>query len=205
MLTHKDHQSWESSWWSNCVNTYNEEQKQFVYAEKMGLLFENSPSPGPVIDVKGKSILDIGGGPVSLLLKTKNLGYGVVVDPCDYPNWTIERYKEAKIDFIKAPAEDLPSVIAKLPQRQFDCIWIYNCLQHTIDPQKIAKNARRFSKEIRIFEWIDTGTAIGHPHELKEVKLNKWFGGEGKVETIYDRGCNGTYWAGIFKGDLYEE
>lgn len=196
------HQEWEEDWWGDCASTYHEETKQFVYARLMGLQFEWG-GPGPRIDLKGKSVLDIGGGPVSMLLKTKNKGDCLVVDPCDYPDWVKERYDYCDIRYSKQPAENI--LTEGFGSKVFDCCWIYNVLQHTIDPEKIIQNARKVSKIIRIFEWIDTGTSIGHPHELKEDKLNKWLGGMGQTKELNESGCVGRCFYGIFRGDHYEK
>lgn len=165
----------------------------------MGLQFEWE-GPGPRIDLKGKSVLDIGGGPVSMLLKTKNKGTCYVIDPCDYPDWVKRRYLELDIQYDRRGGEDIPYD----SNNHFDEIWIYNCLQHTVDPKKIIKNAKRVGKIIRIFEWIDEPASIGHPHTLTEKNLNKWLGGEGKVTMLNESGCVGKAYSGIFKGDHYE-
>jgi len=67
-------QKWEQEWHKNCVNSLNEEQKQIIYARKMGLVLSPTPKTPFNFDLKGKSILDIGGGPYSLLLKCVNFG-----------------------------------------------------------------------------------------------------------------------------------
>lgn len=195
------HQEWERSWWGDCGSTYHEETKQFVYARLMGLQFEWE-GPGPRIDLKGKSVLDIGGGPVSMLLKTKNKGYCLVIDPCDYPGWISARYTELGIAHLDTGGEGF---IEKLGDKKiYDEVLIYNVLQHTIDPEKIIQNARKVSKIIRIFEWIDEPASIGHPHTLTEKNLNKWLGGDGKVTMLNESGCVGKAYSGIFKGDHYE-
>lgn len=195
-----DDNKWESDWWGNCTNTYSEETKQLVYASKMGLKAEMDNGKYPSFDMQGKSILDIGGGPVSLLLKCKNFKNGYVIDPCDYPEWVHDRYKIAKIDYwqIPAEAEELKHLIP------YDEVWIYNVLQHVQDPEKVIANARDIAKVIRIFEWVDMPPVVGHPHELTEAKLNKWLGGEGKVEQLDEDGCRGKAYYGLFKGKLYE-
>ena len=74
-------QRWELGWWGDCTNTYGEEEKQLLYASRMGLKsFHNGKSPYN-FDLDGMSILDIGGGPVSLLLKCINFRKAKVVDP----------------------------------------------------------------------------------------------------------------------------
>ena len=142
-------QEWEANWWSSCGNTFSEEQKQLVYAEKMGLHAEWDYGHFPVYDLKGASVLDIGGGPVSMLLKCKNFS-GTVVDPCDYPEWVTLRYDEARIDFVRGKGEDY------LIPFNFDEVWIYNVLQHTENPRKVIENARVMCKIIRLFEWVET-------------------------------------------------
>lgn len=176
-------QSFESSWWGNCINTFGEETKQITYAHRMGLTVVPDNGHWPVYDMQGKSVVDLGGGPVSMLLKCKNVS-GIVVDPCNYPDWIKERYKIAGIDYIVKPAEEFYTDM-------FDECWIYNVLQHVMDPKKIIENARSFSKVIRIFEWIDLPAHIGHPHELKEEKLNDWLGAKGTTEQMNENGCYG--------------
>jgi 2-polyprenyl-3-methyl-5-hydroxy-6-metoxy-1,4-benzoquinol methylase len=183
---------WESSWWGNCTNTLGEEQKQLIYADRMGLEFFHDGKSPYNIDLTGKSILDIGSGPTSLLLKGVGFRSADVVDPIFFPKWTQERYREAGIIFWVMRGEDVSF------GRQFDEAWIYNVLQHTEDPELVIKNAKRAADIIRIFEWIDTPTNIGHIHTLTEAKLNKWLGGYGKVEQIAERNCFGKAYYGIF-------
>ena len=161
----------------------------------MGFYAQMVEGKFPVYDLKGASVLDIGGGSTSLLLKCINFRRAVVIDPCDYPKWIEERYKLTSIAYHKMKAEILP----KLARHEiFDECWIYNVLQHCDVPRKIIQNARKASKLIRIFEWIETGTNEGHIHDLTEKDLNKWLKGEGKVEQLNESGCVGQAYYGIF-------
>jgi len=184
---------WEKNWWSTCQNTYGEEFKQLLYANRMGLkFFHNGKSPYN-IDMKGLKVLDIGGGCVSLLLKCVNVK-GKVIDPCNYPQWTLSRYKLAGIEFEKKRGEDIHEI-------GYDEVLIYNVLQHTDNPGKVIHKAKQAGKIIRLFEWIDTRKTEGHPHILTEEKLNKWLGGTGKVEQLTGQStCKGKCYYGIFKG-----
>ena len=204
MVKQNKHQDFEKIWWGDCASTYYEETKQFVYARLMQLEFQPD-NAGPRIDLQGKSVLDIGGGPVSMLLKTKSRGdYCKVIDPCTYPDWVKYRYAGLFIDYETVGGEDI-NIDDELEKCIFDEVWIYNVLQHTIDPEKIIQNARRVSKIIRIFEWVDTGTSLGHPHELKEETLNKWLGGIGHVQQLNESGCVGKSYSGVFLGSHYLE
>lgn len=199
LMTWEDHQQWERSWHGDCINSWNEETKQQVYAKRMGLEAIMELGKYPVYDLKEISILDVGCGPYSLLLKCKNFkGYGI--DPCDYPKWVAERYKEAGIEYKKMLAED-----TTWTTEVFDEVWMYNVLQHTQDPELIMKNMRRAGKVLRIFEWIETEQTPGHPHILQADKLNEWVGGIGATEELHESGCYGKCWYGVFKGDNYEK
>jgi 2-polyprenyl-3-methyl-5-hydroxy-6-metoxy-1,4-benzoquinol methylase len=181
-------QDWELNWWNNFRYSYKEPLKQEVYASKMGLDLEY-----PDFDLKGKSVLDVGGGPTSMLLKFKN-HKGTVADPLliKFPLWVKDRYEANGIDWESTKGEELRYL------RPFDEVWIYNCLQHTENPQKVIENAKKAGKLIRIFEWINEPISDGHLHTLKENELNEWLGGKGKVEMLSEKGCFGMGYYGIF-------
>ena len=169
-------QKWEAAWWKSdgqgCVNSYHEEMKQLIYAERMGIVIDQWKT----IDLKGKSVLDIGGGPASLLLKCYN-GKKKVIDPLDMPAWVLERYKMAGVEVEKKPAEDMD-------ESGWDEVWIYNCLQHVKDPALIIQKAKRAGKLIRIFEFLEREANIGHPHVLTETLLNDALRRQGTVGEI---------------------
>lgn len=190
-------QEWERQWWGDCTNTFAEETKQLSYAHRMGLINEPRAGMWPVYDLQGKSVLDIGGGPTSMLLRTVNGGRMVVADPCFYPDWVATRYEVKGVEYIQFPGETLNQ---HLPDDRFDEVWIYNVLQHTDSPSKIIENARCLGKTVRIFEWVDIPPHTGHPHELKADVLSEWLGGPGTVEQMNENGCNGRAFYGAFSG-----
>lgn len=195
---------WESDWWGNCCNTYGEETKQLQYAKAMGLKFHHNGKSPYFIDMVGKSVLDIGGGPVSLLLKCENV-QGVVIDPCEYPQWVYDRYDSKFIDVIKIKAENLNEVDLSICVKDgiFDECWIYNVLTHTLEYEKIINNALKICKILRFFEWINQPISEGHPVTLTRDILNKCLGGIGKTEFLHESGCYGEAYYGIFKGKLF--
>lgn len=193
-MTWKDDQQYEKEWHGSCVNSWWEEMKQQHYARLMELkAIQASNEKYPVYEMKGKSVLDIGGGAYSLLLKCEGLKNGTVIDPCDYPQWTLDRYKAAGIKFLKKEAEDM--ILSG-----FDEVWIYNCLQHVKDPEKVIQNAKKSGKLIRIFEWIERGITPGHPHNLHRNKLDEWLGAKGNSKVFFIGNVNfGLCYYGVFK------
>jgi len=187
-------QEWELNWHLNNPFIYREQLKQEVYAEKMGLELDC-----PDNNLQKKSVLDIGGGESSILLKYNNFTNSVVTDPLanSFPEWVRKRYEEHHLSNMPVKGEELS-------ETGFDEVWIYNCLQHTERPSLIIKNARKAGKIIRIFEWIEEPISPGHIHTLHEKELNSWLDGKGKTEQVNDRGCHGLCYYGIFKGNLYD-
>lgn len=185
-----DDYEFEKQYWGNCTNTFDEEQKHYVYARYM-----NIPIDRYSFDANGKRIIDIGGGPASMLLKCNNLKEGKVVDPIDYPEWTKLRYAAHNITCSVARGEDVTDT-------NWDEAWIYNCLQHADDPKLIIQNALNAASTVRIFEWINIPAHEGHPHELTEKFFKDCFGGTvnfgyGTV-TLAEQGCYGEAFYGVF-------
>ena len=198
MQTWQEAVEWERSWHGGCFNTLGEELKQIAYVRRMGLKpFAIGQSP-LAFDIEGRNVIDVGGGPVSLLLKAINRGsYCAVADPCKYPEWVYARYRAAGIYPVQQKGEDLANAELVLP---FDEAWVYNCLQHTEDPVRVINAVQSIAKIIRLFEWIDVPISDGHLHTLREEELNIWLNGIGKTENIKENGAVGRCYYGIFLG-----
>ena len=186
MTHHHDDYEFEKDYWGNCCNTFDEDQKHYVYARLMGLRQSHYSFVLPNI-----SVIDIGGGPSSMLLKCNGLSKGLVVDPIDYPQWTKDRYSLMNINVNVDLGENVT-------ETGYDEVWIYNCMQHAVSPATIIANARAAAPVLRIFEWIDIPAHDGHPHELTEESLNDWIGAKGNVTTLGESGCYGKAYYGVF-------
>lgn len=188
------HNEWESNWWDNCQNTYGEQLLQEMYIRWMKLDQFASKKKPYTFDLGGRSIVDIGGGPVSILLRCENFSRAIVVDPCKFPNWIHERYQLAGIEFVNQPGEKVTL------NGKFDEAWIYNCLQHVQDPVRVIKKAISLARKIRVFEPLEVGIYPGHPHNLTKEDLDEAFGKEG---LVLDRGGKpgDVYYMGVFSYD----
>jgi len=156
-------QKYERESWGN--NVYLNEQngelhKQNRYALNMGLINDINNFE---IDLDSKSVLDVGCGPISMLLRSNNFKRAVGVEPLFYGEDVFDNYKNKNIDLYNIPAEEM-----NFKDREFDELWMYNVLQHVYDVSLIIKKIERYSKKIRIFEWIDIPPHDGHPHMLTE-------------------------------------
>lgn len=188
VMSHHEHDDLEKEYWGNCANTFEEDQKHYIYAKYMQI-----PQWGWDLDAQNKSVLDIGGGPSSMLLKCINLKKGKVCDPLEYPLWTKYRYISCNIELEVISGESIN-------EKGFDEVWIYNCLQHVDSVEKIIENAKRAAPVLRMFEWIDIPPYPGHPQMLTKKYLDEIIQLPGS-ETAYVReyGCFGNVYYGVFR------
>jgi hypothetical protein len=189
----------EAEFWGNCydMNALGEIVKQTTYAYEMGI-FDEYGDENCDIDLDGASVIDIGSGPWSLLLRCYNTGKLIAVDPVPWPPSVFRRYKTYGIGFINKGGED----VGDLPMA--DEVWIYNCLQHVEDPVKILENAKKIGRRIRIFEWLNTPVDTYHLHTLTEEMLRNAFADveTERARTIQLTGrCQGTAFVGSFKAN----
>lgn len=192
----KDAQKFESEFWGDCCNTLSEELKQRVYAQHMGLELIRTCAAGFGYDLGGKFVIDMGGGPTSLLLKCVNRDRGYVIDPCKFPEWVGIRYNAAHIGLLPIKGEDFnPAPLIGLVNE----VWCYNLLQHTEDPGLIIAHAKKVAPRLRIFEWVDLPVYEGHPQEITQAKLEQWIGQSGMVSTFSgENECYGRAFHGVF-------
>ena len=76
----------------------------------MGLRPNWSCAHPPEFDLMDRSVVDIGGGPASLLLKCMNKGRAVVADPSVFPDWVTARYEACGIEYWRMEGES-PSLV----------------------------------------------------------------------------------------------
>lgn len=201
-LKWEDENTWEGAWWESCQNTYGEETKQLTYARLMRLEVSISPKGSPCIDAQRKTILDIGGGPVSMLLKCFNLKQGTIIDPCFYPHWVYSRYDAARIKMVLRKAEHLLHWIKQGHLSScYDEVWIYNCLQHVEDPIAILQAAKRVAPVLRIFEWAYCPVSPGHPHLLTKELFDRALAPGGLVSSIGESWAPSPSYSGVFSWD----
>ena len=180
-----------TQYYGNCNNTYKEEEKHYLYGKLMGLQLS-----GDRFILPNVRVLDIGGGPVSLLLKCEGLTKGRVLDPIDFPDWTKDRYKSCGIDVTIGIGEDHVF-------EGYDEVWIYNMLGFVDDPETLVENAFKSANKVRVFEWIEQDKDRLRK-KFTEEYLNELFAvpeeENGKVVELKQKGCYGTAYYGVFEG-----
>ncbi len=186
--------SWMSSMDNFDLQKSGEVKKQDTYITLMYLSFDETNK----INLNGKNIIDIGGGPNSILLRSYNFNKAVVVDPLNYPQFIIKRYNDNNISFIKDKGEN---VINYYKNKEFDECWIYNVLEHVQCPEILLRNINSFAKILRIFEWLELPPREGHPHSINEQLIQSCVDYEKcdyNIGFLNTDNLNGKYLSGIF-------
>jgi SAM-dependent methyltransferase len=154
-------QEWERSWWLNNRHLHPQEMvKNRVMADWM-----------LIRGAAGLKVLDIGCGPLSLLLRIP-AKEGVALDPLDFGPLEAA-YRAANVRRVIMPAEEFK-------ETGFDEVWVYNCLQHTIDPMAVLATACRAGRTVRLFEWTGIDPYQGHLHRITPEMIRTALSGHGE-------------------------
>ncbi len=206
-----DKQTWQSAqeheagYWGTCNGAvaWEEFVKHEMVARELGL-FSDYGTPDMELNMQGKTVLDIGGGPVSITLRCFNADRLTVADPCHWPPVVMRRYALHGIQFLRVAGEDLDDKFLS-DDTVFDEVWMYNLLQHVQDPAKIVENAvKRVSPTgcLRIFDWCYIPADKCHPHVLTPEAILNWLSGCRIVKVGMPRlrefKCDATAFTGIF-------
>jgi hypothetical protein len=186
-----DAQEWEKSWWHNSGMIHDERYKSSRVWSLWGYGLK---------EMNFGTVVDLGCGPCGILTSRNanderfSCEKGYAVDPIDYS--AIAYPPLPNVEVVKSTAEDF------YPGRDVDATFIYNCLQHTIDPGLILAKARSYSKEIYIFEWINIPPYQGHLHTITSSMVeNAFHGMTWKMHTVgwFQEGeLNGQFVCGIY-------
>lgn len=150
-------QQWERAWWleeNSCHDLDYERRKQ----DMMLALLDVTKAGWP-----GKSIIDVGGGPISPLLRYPAQAKAVL-DPLDFGDYEAE-YAAAGITRFIVPLERMTGT------GHYDEVLMINVLQHVLDLEACMQNVLQLAPVVRIFDWCGTPVSDGHPHTLSVARL----------------------------------
>ena len=159
-----------------------------IIAQLLGIDFDT--------DFTGKSIIEIGCGPLGATLLTENFSKATVIEPLLYA-WGqeyVDCYNEKNIKIVTSTYEEYEV-------GEVDETWFFNVLQHVISPEVQLNKAMKTSKVVRVFEPINYPEELAHPHVLTEELftsiLGKDFGIKyigGSIENFHTSDCYYGTW-----------
>lgn len=138
------------------------------------------------LDLKGKTILEIGPARIAALLYCNNYNPSFIVEPTIYKD-SEHLYSEKNITFIR-------EIYEKCESPKVDEIWLFNVLQHIVDPDLFIEKCKKNAKVIKFFEPINTPIEVHHPHSFIFDDYVKYFGKsvklyEGSTEVFHTADC----------------
>lgn len=117
---------------------------------------------------KGKIIMEIGCADVPALMFCENYATSYIIEPLPSPI-LLELTKDLPITILVSPAEHLEFPVV-------DEVWLFNVLQHVIDPDVIIDKCKKAANVIRFFEPINDGVDLCHLHTFTLEYFQKHFG-----------------------------
>jgi SAM-dependent methyltransferase len=131
--------------------------------------------------VAGRSVLDLGCGPAGLTLSyAPHLARTVAVDPLMFAAEDEARYVRAGVARVVEPAETFRAPNGE----RFDEAWLYNVLQHVMEPERVIRTAQAHADTVRLFEWLNVPASVVHPHVLTAPRLDAAFAGWRQVRRV---------------------
>ena len=128
------------------------------YADSYRQYFSHVGKPGnPTV------IVEIGPADFPALAYVEHLQGSLIIEPM--PSDYLKRFN---IPIITEPAETAIY--------EADEVWLFNVLQHVINPGEIVERAKKQAKMIRFFEPINTAINDAHPWSLTMGMFKEWFG-----------------------------
>lgn len=171
----------ESEFWHLYTAEVDTLKYQEQYINALGIRDDYFCPPDNSLNMSNLNVLDVGGGPCSILLRTNNLWgnqhkgvkKGVVIDPLIITEHQKLRYDYYGIDYIQDQSENIDMYYSK--KGYFDECIIYNCLQHVLDPIKILDKITYLSKRVRIAEPLNVPTDHMHLHMFNKEYFDNYF------------------------------
>jgi len=150
--------------------------------------------------IAGRSVLDLGCGPAGLTLTyAPNLARAVAVDPLMFAAEDEARYARSGVRRVVEPAETFRAPNAE----RFDEAWLYNVLQHVMNPERVVETAQAHADTVRLFEWLHVPASVVHPHVLSAPRLDAAFAGWRQVRRV-EGTARAHDWTQTFLAVVYE-
>lgn len=143
---------------------WSSEQRQRLYLQHMGLTLDEHGR----VDLQGRSVINFGGGPASLLLHAVNAGRLAVVDPLPMPEWVLLRYRDAGIALIRGDGEE------EYRAQDWDEVWLSDYLTRVDDWRQALQRAAACGRSLRLVQSLDN--ARGRATDPTSAELTAWLG-----------------------------
>ena len=130
----------------------------------------------PKVDFKDKVLVEVAAGSVPALMMVEGAQRRVAIEPL-MERWEDQRKdcEASGVEIVAAPYEHVDI------EEEVDETWLFNCIEHVIDPEAQMKKAMETSKVVRMFEPIINMTSTAHPHAFTKERIIQTMGDFGQI------------------------
>lgn len=150
-------------------------------------------------DLGGLNVIEVGPADFPALNECSGDGTRIIVEPM--PSEHLERIcKEKGIQLVTTPFEKLNLQVGEPRPSGITEVWLFNVMQHVIDPDKFIEQAKSIADRIRFFEPIDQPITEYHPHTYSLADYQKYFGDSvqlyagGTIPGFHEADCAYGVW-----------
>jgi hypothetical protein len=159
------------------VEAHNNDQRNTAqhYAETYKTYFKYV---GLGTDLQGLNVIEIGPAMHSALAICTNFGKVLILEPI-HSEELFSFVRNQGIPLIDEPLESISDEQLLSVRENVKGpleVWLFNVLQHVIDPDKFIGKCKLVADRIRFFEPVNTPIAPHHPHSYTDGDYIKWFG-----------------------------
>jgi hypothetical protein len=130
-------------------------------------------------DLEGLNVIEIGPAMHPALAICKNYGRALIIEPMASPE--LENFcKFNHVGLLQQPLEYTSMEITGTRIKGITEVWLFNVMQHVIDPEEFVNRCKTIADRIRFFEPINTPIETHHPHSFTGDDYVRWFGEETK-------------------------
>lgn len=127
-------------------------------------------------NLEGLSVIEVGPADFPALRYCANMGgYSLIVEPM--PSEYLEKWcRDLQIPLLAMPFEEID--LEQAAPEIFKEVWLFNVMQHIIDPDRFIEKAKALGHRIRFFEPINYPVSVHHPHAYTLEDFVNWFGND---------------------------
>lgn len=148
-------------------------------------------------DLHGLNVIEIGPADFPALQHCSNFN-GVIIEPMPSEHLA-QICKEKGITLVDMPFEDVDETRFQGAPGVVE-VWLFNVMQHVIDPAAFIAKVKLVADRVRFFEPINEPITAYHPHTYTLEDFQNWFGGSvnlyagGSVEGFHEADCAYGCW-----------
>lgn len=130
----------------------------------------------PKTSFKDKVLVEVAAGSVPALMMVEGAKRRVAIEPL-MARWDEQRKncEASGVEVVAAPYEEIDI------SEEIDETWLFNCIEHVINPEEQMQKAMDTSKIVRMFEPIINTTSLAHPHPITKERIIASMGDFGQI------------------------